>query len=413
MDGKRMLVNGVPYRMKSALVQGFTADRLYAEGSRADIVGEVQAAEAMGFNTLRLHIKAFDPTYLDVCDELGMFLHCDIPVAEPLNHREMGGDTVLTRHCVAAARAQVRRDRNHPSVILWSAMNEVCEGKWEARHWPGYEQLARAMFDTITSEDPTRPVIENDWIEPDPDYVFCSPILTAHWYGRLHRDYLDTIEAASARAAGEDRPLFVTEYGDWGLPDMPVVVEPPFWDFRPVYAAGLASAQWPGSIARFIVGTQRYQGVSNRMQTEVWRRHEHIGGYCVTELTDVPQELNGLLDLFRRPKRIAVAETARANQTVLPMLAPRHPGRRGRRFGTGAPARGQRRPAAGRRGARGRVRRDRGRSSGWATCPAGRPSAFSGDRRGRPRRPRQPRPRPPPAHGRRSAWPRTATRSTW
>jgi hypothetical protein len=320
MEGKRMLINGVPYRMKSALVQGFRADGLYAEGSWQQIVDEVVKAKAMGFNTLRLHIKAFDPAYLDVCDELGMLLHCDIPVAEPIAHEEMGGDSLLTRRCVAAAREQVRRDRNHPSIVLWSAMNEICDGQREARQWPGYEQFARALYDTVTGEDPTRPVIENDWIEPDPDEVFQSPILTAHWYGRLHRDYLDKIEQSSQRFAGEDRPLFVTEYGDWGLPDMPAMDQPPFWDSRQVYAGALAGTLWPGSIARFIVETQRYQGISDRLQTEVWRRHDHIGGYCLTELTDVPQELNGVLDLHRNPKRIAVAEMTLANQVVLPML---------------------------------------------------------------------------------------------
>ncbi|HYN98149.1 MAG TPA: hypothetical protein VEU28_00590, partial [Actinomycetota bacterium] len=42
--------------------------------------------------------------------------------------------------------------------------------------------------------------------------------------------------------------------------------------------------------------------------------------YCLTELTDVPHELNGLLDLDRNPKRLAVEEITRANQEVLPML---------------------------------------------------------------------------------------------
>jgi hypothetical protein len=54
---------------------------------------------------------------------------------------------------------------------------------------------------------------------------------------------------------------------------------------------------------------------------EVFRRHDHIGGYCLTELTDVPHELNGVLDLHRQPKPLAVDEIRRANQTVLPMLA--------------------------------------------------------------------------------------------
>ena len=45
-------------------------------------------------------------------------------------------------------------------------------------------------------------MIENDWVEPDPDRVFSSPILTAHWYGRLHRDYLDRAGGAVAPLGG-------------------------------------------------------------------------------------------------------------------------------------------------------------------------------------------------------------------
>ena len=320
VDGARVLVNGEPYRMKSALVQGFRAEELYAEGSRERIREEVLAAKRMGFNTLRLHIKAFDPVYLDVCDEIGMLLHCDIPVAEPLAYEELGDDTLLARRCVAAAREQVRRDRNHPSVILWSAMNEIGDQRREIRSWPGYERFARTLVEAVGQEDATRPVIENDWIEPDPEGVFVSPILTTHWYGRLHADYLAKIEANSARWRDCGRPFFVTEYGDWGLPDMPELPEPPFWDTRQVYAAALARTLWPGTIGRFVIETQRYQGLSDRLQTEVFRRHDHIDGYCLTELTDVPHELNGLLDLHRRPKPLAVAEVTRANQVVLPML---------------------------------------------------------------------------------------------
>ncbi|HWG99928.1 MAG TPA: glycoside hydrolase family 2 TIM barrel-domain containing protein [Pilimelia sp.] len=320
LDGPRMLVNDVPYRMKSVLVQGFRAEELYAEGPRAAIEAEVRAARAMGFNTLRLHIKAFDPTYLDVCDELGMLLHCDLPVAEPIAHDELGDGTLLSRRAVEAVTEQVRRDRNHPSIVLWSAMNELGLDREGARDTDAYEQFARTLYAAVTAADPTRPVIENDWVEPDPERVFSSPVLTAHWYGRLHADYLRELDAKARRWAGLDRPLFVTEFGDWGLPDMPELEQAPFWDFREVYAAGLAFSRWPSSVARFVRETQRYQGVSDRMQVEVFRRHGHLGGYCLTELTDVPHELNGLLDLHRRPKPIAVDEVTRANQERLPML---------------------------------------------------------------------------------------------
>jgi hypothetical protein len=322
VDGSRMLLNGEPYRMKSALVQGFRAEELYAEGSRAAIEHEVRAARSMGFNTLRLHIKAFDPTYLDVCDELGMLLHCDIPVAEPIAHEELGADgesTVATRS-VAAVRGQIERDRNHPSVILWSVMNELCLDRLEARGWDRYERFARALVAAAREADPTRPIIENDWVEPDPDRVFAADVLTAHWYGRLHTDYLDKLERSCQQWRDLDRPLFVTEFGDWGLPEMPSIAEPAFWDTRAIYAAALTAGLWPGGISRFLRETQRYQGLSDRLQAEVFRRHDRIGGYCVTELTDVPHELNGLLDLKREPKEIAVAEMRRANQVVLPML---------------------------------------------------------------------------------------------
>jgi hypothetical protein len=319
-EGTELLLNGEPLRMKSALVQGFRADGLYDEGGRAEIEREVRAALDMGFNTLRLHIKAFHPRYLDVCDELGMLVHCDIPIAEPIAHEEIGTGGDVDRRCELATREQVRRDRNHPSVVLWSAMNELCFDRKEARDWPTYETFARTITTTVMALDPTRPVIENDWSDPDPERVFVSPIVTAHWYGRLHAEYLNKIERESARWRDVGRPFFVTEFGDWGLPAMPRLAAPPFWDTHDVFAADLAASQWPGTVGAFVVETQRYQGLSDRLQIEVFRRHGHIGGYCLTELTDVPRELNGLLDLHRNPKEIAVREVRRANQPVLPML---------------------------------------------------------------------------------------------
>src|SRR4051812_37277754 len=250
-----------------------------------------------------------------------MLLHCDLPVAEPIAHDELGDGTVLSRRATEAVTEQVRRDRNHPSIVLWSAMNELGLDRAGTRDSDVYEQFARTLYAAVTDAAPTRPVIENDWVEPAPDRVFGSPVLTAHWYGRLHADYLVALDDKARRWSDTGRPLFVTEFGDWGLPSMPALTEPPFWDTREIYAAGVAWSRWPGTVSRFITETQRYQGVSDRLQAEVFRRHDHIGGYCLTELTDVPHELNGLLDLQRRPKPAAVTEITRLNQPVLPILA--------------------------------------------------------------------------------------------
>jgi hypothetical protein len=337
LRGSSFEVNGVPFKMRSALVQGFSARTLYGTQSRAEAEAEVRAAQHAGLNTLRLHIKAFDPVYLDVCDELGMLVHCDIPVAEPIAYDELGPDGPVTEQCVAAVVEQVRRDRSHPSIILWSAMNELGAENLAVRAGPGYEGFARRLFEAVQQADPTRPVIENDWIEPDPERVFRSPLLTAHWYGRLSTRYLASLNDRARRWAQTGRPLLLSEFGDWGLPDLDdggaqgaggaggAAGEPAeFWRYGPGLSALVRSTPWPGSVAGFVAGTQRYQGTADRFQVELLRQIPGVPGWCLTELTDVPQEFNGLLDLMRNPKEPAIEEIRLATQNVCPILVRPH-----------------------------------------------------------------------------------------
>ena len=323
--GSSFELNGVPFKMRSALVQGFSTRTLYGAQSRAEAEAEVRSAQDAGLNTLRLHIKAFDAVYLDVCDELGMLVHCDIPVAEPISYDELGPDGPVAEQCVAAAVEQVRRDRNHPSVILWSAMNELGAENLAVRSGPGYEGFARRLFDAIQQADPTRPVIENDWIEPDPERVFRSPLLTAHWYGRLSARYLASLDDRARRWAQASRPLLISEFGDWGLPDLDGGGEPAeFWRYGSGLSALVQSTPWPGSVAGFVAETQRYQGIADRLQIELIRRIPGVPGWCLTELTDVPQEFNGLLDLMRNPKEPAIEEIRLATQSLCPILVRPH-----------------------------------------------------------------------------------------
>jgi hypothetical protein len=306
--------------MRSALVQGFRADTLYAEGDREAIREEVAAARAAGLNTLRLHIKAFDPAYLEVCDELGMLLHCDIPVAEPIAHDELDGDGELADRCARAATAQVRRDANHPSVILWSAMNEL-----------GLDHQPRAGQAGLRGVRPPgrrgRPRRRPD---PPPDR---ERLDRARPRPGVHHPGADRplVRPAPHRLAdrarrrgpplGRGRPAAVRHrVRRLGPARADEDGEEPFWSPAGWYREAIAALPWPGPAADLIAGTQRHQGLSDRLQAEVVRRHDHLGGWCVTELTDVPWELNGLFDLERRPKRPAVAELARAGQPVLPML---------------------------------------------------------------------------------------------
>jgi hypothetical protein len=321
VENDRFLLNDEPYRMRSALVQGFYAGTLYAEPDREAIVAEVAEAKRLGLNTLRLHIKAFDPIYLDVCDELGMLVHCDIPVAEPIAHAELGLTGEVADRCAAAATEQVRRDRGHPSVVLWSAMNELGLEDERCRASEGYEGFARRLYAAVSEADPTRPVIENDWVDPDPAHVYASPILTAHWYGRLSTAYLTELEARTKPWAASSRPFLMSEFGDWGLPPLDPREGAPFWWYGTVLTEAIERTPWPRTVAAFVEGSQRYQGLADRLQIELFRRQDGIAGWCVTELTDVPHEFNGLWSLEREPKPAALAELALACEPVLPIVA--------------------------------------------------------------------------------------------
>ena len=184
----------------------------------------------------------------------------------------------------------------------------------------GYEEFARALVSAVRSEDPTRPVVENDWIEADPADVFDGDVLTAHWYGRLQRGYLADLEAKAISESGHDRPLLVSEFGDWGLPDPMETEATEFWEHDRVLAKEISATTWGGTVEEFLSATQRYQGLADRLQGEVFRWQDHIAGYRLTKSTDVPQEFeNGVLDFHRRPKQPALGQVRRMNQAVLPM----------------------------------------------------------------------------------------------
>jgi hypothetical protein len=249
-----------------------------------------------------------------------MLLHCDIPIAEPISHDELGSDSEVGLNCAAAIVAQVRRDYSHPSIFLWSVMNELGLEKIEIRKQAGYKEFVISMYETLHSMDKTRPIIENDWIDPDPDYVFRSQILTSHWYGRLDSRYLASLKERTQRWGKDKRFFYISEFGDWGLPNMPSSDDSEFWSYHDYYAKSVKNLPWVQSQQKLIDGTQKYMGVSDKLQIEIFRATDGVNGFCVTELTDIPWELNGLMDYRRNIKKGVMRDFKIANQEIFPIL---------------------------------------------------------------------------------------------
>jgi beta-galactosidase len=127
----------------------------------------LQILKEMGCNAIRTAHNPPAPEFLDLCDSLG-FLVMDEAFDEwEIQKGQVGYSYHLyfAEHSQSDLISMIHRDRNHPSVVLWSAGNEVLDQGTDR----GTEVL-RALVATFHREDPTRPVtVANDRIA-DVDY---------------------------------------------------------------------------------------------------------------------------------------------------------------------------------------------------------------------------------------------------
>jgi len=103
---------------------------------------DAELLREMGANFVRLSHYPQHPAFLDACDELGLCLYAEIA------SWQFTGGPEFARNAEAMMRAMIRRDANHPSVILWGLLNE-------GRDRPLFERLNAVAHE----EDASRPTI--------------------------------------------------------------------------------------------------------------------------------------------------------------------------------------------------------------------------------------------------------------
>jgi len=170
-------LNGKPVELKGGCVHhdnGPLGARAFdrAEERRVEIL------KASGFNAIRAAHNPPSPAFLDACDRLGMLVIDESfdTWFEPKNP----GDYNLwfTEWWKKDTEIMILRDRNHPSVIMWSIGNEIPN-----RHTSEVAAVAKMMGDYVRALDPTRPVTSavND-IRPDKDKYFATLDIAGYNY---------------------------------------------------------------------------------------------------------------------------------------------------------------------------------------------------------------------------------------
>lgn len=164
---KRLFLNGEPYFHSGLLDQGYWPDGLYTAPSDEALIFDIQTAKSMGFNMLRKHIKVEPMRWYYHCDRLGMLVWQDMPsgggkyrfstITLPLItgiHRRDNRYRAFARTS-SRGRAEYMDELeetvlqlfNAPSVALWVPFNEG---------WGQFDSTL--VMERLRALDPTRPV---------------------------------------------------------------------------------------------------------------------------------------------------------------------------------------------------------------------------------------------------------------
>ena len=320
-DG-RLWLNGTPIYLRGALDQDYYPEGICTPPSLGFLEMQLRKAKALGLNCLRCHIKVPDPRYYAVADRLGMLIWTEIPNVETFSARSAA-------RLRATLDGILARDGNHPSIIIWTLINE--DWGTRLREAPDQRAWLSETFDWLKTADPTRLVVDNSPCAPN--FHLRTDINDYHYYRSLpeRRDEWDAI--TNEFAAGADwtfepsavgrtgrEPLIVSEFGAWGLPQPADLKgadgKDPWWlDRGTLWAEGAAGPRGIearfhtfrldrvfGSLSAFIDAAQWHQFATLKYQIESLRERPSIAGYVVTEFTDVHWEANGLMDLNRNDR---------------------------------------------------------------------------------------------------------------
>lgn len=114
---------------------------------------QIELLKEMGCNAVRTSHNPPAPELLDICDRLGLVVMDESFDCWLRSKKKNDYHLLFPDWHDKDLRALIRRDRNHPCVILWSIGNEIAEQGYPAGH-----EIAASLAAIVRSEDPTRPV---------------------------------------------------------------------------------------------------------------------------------------------------------------------------------------------------------------------------------------------------------------
>ena len=155
LNGRRVKMLGVNLHHDGGAVGAAVPERVWER--------RLEVLKAMGANAIRTSHNPPAPEFLDLCDRMGFLVMAEAFDEWTFGKVDEGYHRYFAEWSERDVQDFVRRDRNHASVVLWSAGNEI----GEQTSLEGV-QVLRRLLDIFHREDRTRPVTTgNDQIYAD------------------------------------------------------------------------------------------------------------------------------------------------------------------------------------------------------------------------------------------------------
>lgn len=284
IDGPNILLNGRPLYQRLILDQGYWEPSHLTPPSEDALIEDIDKIQALGYNGLRKHQKTEDERFLYWCDVKGMLVWSEAPAAYQYSDYAVHEFTTEWLEIV-------KQNYNHPCIITWTPFNESwgisrVETKRTEQHF------TEAIYHLTKSIDKCRPVIVNDGWEHT-----VSDIITLH-------DYEEAGEVLKARYTEYQNEIMTTEVyhsnhksafaNGYQYKGQPVIISEYGGIAFNNDDSGWGYGNKVNTKEEFI---QRFDSITTAV-----KELPYVCGFCYTQVSDVQQEINGLMDIERNFK---------------------------------------------------------------------------------------------------------------
>lgn len=285
-DGSLLMLNLNPVYLKMVLEQGYFRNSGLTYENEEQMIHEIELIRQLGFNGIRVHQKIEDERFYYYCDIMGMMVFLEMPSAYEFKDATIEN---VSKEWMEA----IKQNYNHPSIIGWVPINE----SWGVNRLTSNANEAsftEALYHLTKSYDKMRPVIANDGWEHT-----CSDIISFHNYEqnpeeleKFYQNILGVLNKENRTNYSNLRRPFV---GNHSYKGQPILID----EFMGIGFENKEDKGW--GYGDKVVNQEQFIRRIHDL-SKVVQNIPEVNGFCITQITDVYQEINGLYDFDRQEK---------------------------------------------------------------------------------------------------------------